>query len=98
MEEAEVPSMPVSERERAFFRAIARAVEMEDADRRSRAARRDPGENVAEALRLSDEVMSAAVESRGSRSAVTDAREDELLAQGDLPRLWRERRLRGLSP
>ena len=82
--------MKAGARDHAHFRSIGEGIAEAVAERRARAARRAPGEKIAEALALSSQVIADAAARRGGLRAAMDPSEEALLAQGSLAARWRK--------
>lgn len=81
--------MDVKPEDLRHFRAVAEANAQLDDDRAARAARRDPGEKIVEALDLSSRLIAEAAKVGGGIRAVVDPPDEELFAQSSLHALWR---------
>lgn len=84
--------MPVTEKDRRHFAIIGEGMREKEAERRVRAAGRDPGENATRMLEHSDFWL----RERLARASPDDwslvDHEDEVLAQGGLQQAWAKRR------
>lgn len=83
--------MAVSLKDYSYFQRIGQAFGEAEEERSRRMAEMEPGKKIELGVQISDAGICIGAAARGSLMSATSVPEEQLLAQGSLPHLWRTR-------